>query len=264
MKRTRVQAGLKTTTGRQGSYKRRPRPDRSDQITRIDDVVMGRSELALLRNRNRMELKGMDTIFPLGTGAGSSYLTTTNTNGDITVLNLVRSGNASYNRVGKSITMTSARITGRFSASNFNSATTMHSNSLRMVIVYDRQPSSGSIPTFDTIFGRSDQAGTEDTRLSDPLKYDNSSRFKIIRDRNIEMNSTASSDNLESLNMFFFVDEFIKLPNLQTIYSGQSSPMTIADISSGALYAIFRITNSSATLSIVGPIDVACRLRYYD
>ena len=57
------------------------------------------------------------------------------------------------------------------------------------------------------------------------------------------------------------VDEYVKLNNLESVYSGQSTPMTIADISTGALYFVARsqlVTASSIT------IDAIARLRYKD
>ena len=59
------------------------------------------------------------------------------------------------------------------------------------------------------------------------------------------------------------MDRFIPLKGLETIYSGQSSPCTIADISTGALYIIFRseTSNGASNWAVKNSIG---RLRYYD
>ena len=41
-------------------------------------------------------------------------------------------------------------------------------------------------PTWDTIFGWTDQKGGEATSISAPLRYDNMMRFRILRDWKIE------------------------------------------------------------------------------
>ena len=99
------------------------------------------------------------------------------------------------------------------------------------------------MPTFDTIFGVTAPDGTESSSFLAPLRYDNTDRFVVLRDWRKSINATnawASAAGTDVLSMQEQFDEFVKLPNLQTVYSGQSSPQTIADISSGALYFICR------------------------
>lgn len=62
------------------------------------------------------------------------------------------------------------------------------------------------------------------------------------------------------------VDEFIDLKSRTSIYSGDSDPVTIADISSGALYLYARAVYSTAAnptdkWAIESP-DFVCRLRF--
>jgi len=59
------------------------------------------------------------------------------------------------------------------------------------------------------------------------------------------------------------VDEYIKMPDLETVFSGASSPMTIADISTGALYVYFRAYNQSTGVS-EAQFTGNARLRYTD
>ena len=254
MKRSRAQANLQYGD-RSGNVKKRRiyQPRARPQITRVNELI---------RQRNMLEKKGMDTALIPTAGLLSPFVSTTNTNADILPVNLVQIGNGSWNRVGKSITMTSLRIQGAVFATCTSPAAALEPASLRMTVVYDSQPSGNAVPTFDTIFGRTSQAGTESTELYDPLRYDNVGRFKVLRDKVIDLNPQAYDSADTSTYVVQSIDEFIKLPQLVTIYSGQSSPMTIADISSGGLYVIFR---SIPVLSVsVTPNRLNARLRYYD
>ena len=207
-----------------------------------------------------MELKGMDTALTL-----TALEESTNTNGDIIVANLVLPGSGSWNRIGRKIKMKSLRIWGSFKAVFLNDPTTgnIDGNIVRMVVVYDKNPNSGAIPTFDTIFGGTAQDGTESTAYLDPLKYDNMGRFQILKDCRYNLNppggQNASGGTTDYVSIFWNFDEYVKVGR-ETIYSGQSDPQTIADISSGALYVVFRAEEVNTT-----QIDVTskskCRLR---
>lgn len=210
------------------------------------------------------EVKGCDYSL-----AVSPILATTNTNGSEVTVNLVAPGTGSYNRVGRKIRMKSLRIKGNFLYSYTRTATTgdLPAQVIRMVVVYDQQP-SGVVPTYDTVFGRTIQDGTESTQYLDPIKYDSMGRFKILRECCFEMNpklwnNEGGTTDLTEIEAHF--DEYIKLNGLETVYSGQSSPCTIADVSTGGLYIFFRsdknITGTS--VSSIGANSFA-RLRYYD
>jgi len=194
--------------------------------------------------------------------AAGSVLATTNTNVGIIPINTIQPGTGSWNRIGKKIKMKSIRW--RFTASNLLSgATGTFNNTLRVVLVYDRQSSSGAVPTFDTIFGSTDQNGTEATNtIFAPLRIDNTERFTVLKD------DVYTSDNQTNSTLSEWethVDQFVPLKNLDTVFSGQSNPCTIADISSGALYLIFRADANSASIGgqfVISSSNV--RLRYYD
>lgn len=209
------------------------------------------------------ELKGVDTSLSL-----NPILSTTNTNGSMFTLNLVAPGAGSYNRVGRKIRMASVRLNGLFRMTYAGEAVTnnLAGNQIRMLLVYDRQP-SGVLPTFDAMFGITTQDGTESSTYMAPLRYDNTDRFRVLRDvrvcANIDaVNTTAGSVN--SITSVVKFDEYIKLGGLETVYSGQSSPQTIADLSSGALYVIFRCDLNVATFVTSVDSDSYARLRYYD
>lgn len=211
------------------------------------------------------ELKGMDTDIAISAG---SVLATTNDNGASFVLNLIRTGSASYNRIGRKIALHSLRLRGQ-AFLNYTDTTTsgdLVGNQLRMVVVYDQLP-GGTIPTFDSIFGHTVQAGTESTDFLDPPKYDGMERYRVLYDKVISISpqttnaSGGSSDLVVAMTHF---DKYISLKGLNSAYSGESSPQTIADIAAGAVYVYFRgYLNETSTRWQIGPYSVA-RIRYTD
>lgn len=219
------------------------------------------------------ELKGMDTVVNPTTIAA-----TTNTNADIFPLNLVQQGSGSWNRVGRTIRIKSVRIKGTLRTiistppgDGAGEAGQLVSQTARLIVVWDKQP-SGTLPTFNTIFGYTEQDGTESVNILSALRFDNTGRFSVIGDKVIDMNATAADSNSGTqpyIELSHSFDHFAKLGGRETFFSGQSSPMTIADISSGALYFIVRARWESTILSYeagaVSYLDnTVARIRYTD
>lgn len=176
------------------------------------------------------EKKGVD-----GTIAHLPLLATFNTASGITIPVLIAPGTASYNRVGRKVHLKSLRIRGYFDQSCYCRA-----NIVRMVVVHDKQP-SGTLPTYDAMFGQTLQDGTETVSLWSPIRYDNMNRFSILRECYYDLNPGAAPAAASVAEpIYTHVDEYIKLTGKEVIYSGQSTPSTIADISSGAIYIVFR------------------------
>jgi len=204
---------------------------------------------------SNVELKGVD-----GTLDHSPVLATTNTNAGIVVVNCVQPGSGSWNRVGRKIRMRSLRCKGTAVFNQLAAATSASSNIVRMVLVYDKQPSSGAIPTFDTIFGGTDQSGTESCTFKSNVRYDNTQRFSVLKDMTTSADFFLSGALQDKVVNFDF---FINLKKLETVYSGQTVPCTIADISTGALYMIMR-ADASGVNKFSQIRDSVFRLRYED
>lgn len=208
------------------------------------------------------EKKGMDTILTL-----NPVISTTTTNASSFVLNLIQQGAGSWNRIGRKVNLQSARL--RLSiAHTYNTvpATGVATgNQLRCVVVWDKQPSGGTIPTFDSIFGKTEQTGTESTTFLDPIRYDNMDRFAVLRDELVDANINSQVlGTTNTVTNFYSIDEFIKLGNREVVFSGQSSPMTIADVSTGALYIYFRAQVNVADNFMQLTDESFCRIRYVD
>lgn len=219
--------------------------------------------------RATKELKGTD-IANLSTQNGI-FIATYTTNGSACVLNCVQPGSGSWNRVGRRISMKSLRLRGAVEAlldnNNDPASNSTRGMVIRMVVVYDKQPSSGAIPTWNTIFGHTTQDGTEAAQLSDGLRYDNTGRFRIIRDKTFTLNpqgiESVPASNAGVIQVRAF-DEYIDLKGLETIYSGQSNPCTIADISTGALYLYVRYSSDTPNSASNFFNNSCARLRFTD
>lgn len=191
------------------------------------------------------EKKGMDTALTIA----GPIIATTNTNADAFVLNLIQAGTGSWNRVGRKVHLKSVRLLGAASYIYSSQTTTADFEEavLRMVVVWDKQPSGGALPTFETIFGTTDQSGTEASNVLAPPRYDNMDRFQVLRDCRIvapveTVTAAAGTGNRVIKKVSF--DEYLKLGDREVVFGGQTVPMTIADVSTGALYVYFRSTNS--------------------
>jgi len=189
----------------------------------------------------------------------------TNTNGDTTTLNLIQAGTGSWNRIGRKVTLKSVRVKGTVLVRHYlTSLGDFTTNVVRMVIVWDNQPAGGTEPLFNDIFGETSQAGAETVSYQSQPKYDTMSRFTILKDWTYDSvpqsGLNAAGDVTATIQS---VDSYVKLPNLETTFSGQSSPMTIADINNGALYFIARAETNSGTASDA-IVSVRARIRYLD
>jgi len=208
------------------------------------------------------EKKGMDTDVSL-----TPIIATTNTNGSAFCLNLIQNGAASWNRIGRKSHLKSLRLTGNFLFNSQPSATgSAIDNFVRMVVVWDNQISGAALPQFDAIFGITDQSGTESCPdITCPPRYDNMDRFKVLSDTIIEQPplpiQTFAGTAATAHHVPF--DKYIRLNNLESVYATNSNPMTIADLSTGALYVYFRAKNNVGGQAIVTSDGIA-RIRYTD
>ncbi len=204
------------------------------------------------------ELKGMDTDID-----DASIDNATGNNNSILVLNLLEQGAGSWNRIGRKVRLDSVRIKGMLQCKIDTSQTTPVGGAVRIVLVWDKQPSSGSIPQFDAIFGRTSQDGTETSEFLDNVKYDNTGRFSVLRDVVCTFDPVSDASSQDT-TLTKYVDEFVKLNGREVVYSGQSDPLTIADISTGALYLCYRASDDSATGTIFTMTNGTSRLRFKD
>lgn len=208
------------------------------------------------------EKKGMDTAISF-----AQIPSTVNDNSGMIVLNLIQQGAGSWNRVGRKVNLRSIRIRGDIIHVQVTGALgSTQGQTVRCVVVWDKQPSSGTIPQWQDMFGFTAQDGTEGTSMYAPIRYDNMDRFSILRDVTYDPQPGAKSQgaNPDQVTYYNTIDEYIRLGDRECVFSGQSNPMTIADISSGAIYFCIRAksTNPNTTQSSIN--NMTARLRYTD
>lgn len=210
-------------------------------------------------------------------------------------INLVQSGAGSWNRVGRQVRLLSVQykfmLTQTWAGNTDPQKLTKRPRTVRLVWVHDKAP-SGTLPKKSDIFAFKNQGGTEASHALCGLNYDNMQRFKIIRDHihvfSPEQNSmerVTGGNNANTLSNGSgiintsvtsalvsggdmrgrFVEGYIKL-NIGTNYKSESNPMTIADISTGALYLIAMTTQGSEEDPGIGvaAFNGNVRLNYYD
>lgn len=210
------------------------------------------------------EKKGVDIDLTQGI-----FTATTSSNANSVLLNGIQQGTGSWNRIGRKAYLHSIRLRGvaKYQMSNQVTTSDRLNTAARMVVVWDKQPSSGSIPTFDTVFGVTDQTGTESSHVFAPIRYDNMDRFQVLRDCTWVVkgqNGSPTTATSEVIQDYPF-DEYIKLGKRETVYSGTSNPTTIADISTGALYVYFRANDAtSGDVDWQVASDSTARLRFTD
>lgn len=217
----------------------------------------------------RKEKKGCDVTF-----SNTPITASSGTNAGIWLLNGVQEGVGSWNRIGRYIWNKSIELDlslDWITANTDSDSAQTVASWVRCTVVWDKQPNNGSIPTFDTIFGQTDQAGVESTSIMDHLRYDNMFRFKVLADHyvNPQIVNTTAGNNPATSGASIISDslirwhKYIKLGNRMTNYSGTANPITTANISTGALYLIIRspITGDEYW-SLRG--NSTARLRYVD
>lgn len=211
------------------------------------------------------ELKGVDTSCSIGYG---SVVSTQTTNDAIIPINLIEEGSASYNRIGRKIHSHSVRITGGIDWKVAPQTNFMNGTYVRMILVWDKQP-SGSLPVFSDIFGNTDATGTEAVTMFDNLRYDNTDRFRVLKDKTYTLNAPVRNQNASTGTAYYATlykkfDWFVKLKGKETAYKSSTSPPAISDISSGGLYFIVRASANSSGTNEVAISACRARLRYTD
>lgn len=162
-----------------------------------------------------------------------------NTTGTIQNLAAIQQGTAESQRVGNKVALKSLRLRLRLRNSGF---LTDQISAGRVMVIYDRQP-NGVYPAISTILSTVNQAGTIIAgTLDSSINVNLLERFIVVMDKYLALqpsNNALQPYNTGSTDQRNFqIDEFLKLKNLETAFSDTVSPMTIAQVPTGALYLI--------------------------
>lgn len=176
----------------------------------------------------------------------------------INLLNGVAQGTDYNSRVGRKFTNKSILCNGNIFPTVNNSGSNPVGCFVRLVIVYDSQPNSGSLPAGTDIFVSND--------TSSPMNLNNRDRFKVMFDKRMQVGSylmsaggalAAGSPNNAWWSKY-------KKCNLETINSGTAG--TIGNISTGAIYLCYTCdyVGTVGTPPSVVSIDWYTRVRFTD
>ncbi|ACQ78159.1 hypothetical protein [Circovirus-like genome RW-B] len=212
------------------------------------------------------ELKTVDYQFSaayavpyVGDSQPFPLLNCTNATGNIQCVNLVQQGTGVAQRIGNKICMRSLRIRLRFveAGTDDNQAPYF----ARIMLIYDRNPNSLYIATNNILANALQNNtlgnGTLDSSLN-PTYYD---RFVVLRDWYQTIPTFQESTSNVAPN--WIIDDFVNLKNLETTYNGTANPMTINQVSVGALL-LFVISDQVAATSDAVALGGNLRLRFHD
>lgn len=158
------------------------------------------------------------------------------TTGVVTPLNLIGSGYASHNRVGREILMTSVHVTGNI----ISLRSAAFPDYARVLIIYDTQP-NGALATMADILETIDQTGAASTTSYSNWNIRQEGRFIVLCDHRIVLPSqTVTTGQVttpgwtDPVSPTFLIDIHERL-NLITRYKGDSVPAVIGEIATGSL-----------------------------
>lgn len=198
-------------------------------------------------NRNSLERKAVDVqLAPQQVGTGWAYL-----------LNGCAEGTDIVNRVGRRSTLKSLLIRGSFNINSSGLPSAPVAQSLRMVVVLDKQANGGVPPN-----GTSANPSVGTTVLKDtignsnawaPVNLDYRDRLLIIADEQV----TVSPQGPEEVNFHIFR----KMNHEVTFNSGNAG--TYGDISTGSLWLVFYPEQTSGG-NAAGYVNFNSRVRFLD
>lgn len=178
------------------------------------------------------ETKVVDTV----NGSGNITLNL-NTTPNLDAMNLIQSGSAFYQRVGRRVEMQSLHLYGFLN----QTGTAAQEGFARILVIYDRQ-TNGALPSYATLMANYDQSGTATSSVYSGLNPDERERFVILADFKITTPyvtaATFVPGSTDGPSGTYKIDRFIKLRGLQTHYKADSVPAVIGDVATGSLLLV--------------------------
>jgi len=191
-----------------------------------------------------------------------------NGTGLIQSLNLCQQGAGISNRIGNKISMKSLRL--RFNL-YYTGKSLTYAYGWRYMVIYDRQPPT-NYPATNTIISSINGGNViVNGLMTDGINPNLMDRLVVLCDKkmclpSLEINDTAASSLTGPTDSgAFMIDEYIKLRNMDVVYSGSNATMTLSYISTGALYFLVMADpnmapNANDPFQLLG----SARLRYHD
>lgn len=168
----------------------------------------------------------------------------------LALVNGIAQGADFNQRIGRKSTMKSVIFNGNVFNLSTASLNAFNGAYTRLVIIYDTQPNSGSLPAGTDIFATNDP--------NSPMNLNNRDRFQVLMDVRKQvsaflMSATPALATGNPANAYF---KKYKKCNKETIFSGTTG--TIGAISTGAIYLCF------VADAAVAAFDYYIRIRFTD
>jgi len=187
------------------------------------------------------------------------------TSGNYQTLNLVIPGTSFWNRVNNRIKLESVHLKG------FIKATTEGFldpalRTLRIMVIYDRQPNSLTSFDLTELLQNTNFAGTQQTADLSFTNIRNNERFWVLMDHfawgpHIQQVDPEAPYFYESANSNGFrIDRFIRLKGLETVYGANNG--NISDITTGLLLLV--LVSSPEFSSTPFTFEYSARLKFFD
>lgn len=188
--------------------------------------------------------KAVDLQIQATATAPSVAAITLSTTATTLLLNAIQNGSGSTQRIGSKINLAGVQL--KLAVEPINNSVKINER-WRFLIVYDKQPAGSPVLadiTGTRLFDAS--SGTLNDFTMQPLNPDNRDRFIVLYDKVVSPRYVTWSagpappgSNLVGDNQYMFINKFVKIPSLPTIYGANGSPTPqVSDIKTGSLYLI--------------------------
>jgi len=186
--------------------------------------------------------------------------------------NWIYQGPALNQRIGNRVNVVSIDIQGQVTPTIPLGVPTYNIQNLRVVFVWDRAVNK-VLPLRETVFAQQIDTNVDPGILSlwDPINPDNRERFKILYDWKYccnwmnqvpEIPEFAFVKQTINYQQSTFIDRYIRLHGLQTIYGAVGDGDGFENTISGGLHC-WIMTNQDSTRSVLN-MEINVRIRYTD
>lgn len=185
----------------------------------------------------------------------------------IKLISPIQTGTGRQNRVGSDVKYNALHFTGVIASQTSGNAS--NQDYARAMIIYDRQP-TGTLPTAAEIFQDVDEAGAATNTATCGINLNNRRRFRILYSERYTLPAVSATGVVSNFtpdpfdnNNQMKIDSYINLSGLCAEFKSSSNPITIADITTGAIYCL---TLALGTIAANANWLQSCkaRLTYYD
>jgi len=228
---------------------------------------------------NKPELHYLDSEPGYGAG-GPNFICPTNGATYGQVINVTMQGAASYQRIGDTIKGHSVHVRATVcmippGTANRDNYTAYSVTNLRMMVVYDRDPSpAGTYPTLAEVLADRNGGAAFTNGLSGNNMQE-TKRFRVLMDKIWTLNSDGASGAMPDMQKDRQIDFYYKLNGIETRFKGFTGVNALADVTNGAILIVVyqetfipsfsapgRVAADGSSAPACSQFGVQCHARY--